>query len=1412
MYDTENPVPRGDGVRRRRPTAAFRNVAVGAGALSAGAGIGYAGYKAGKAAEHVGRAARDWRKSSPAFVSRKALFKLRRIFRMQSKLREIRLAAGDYARKYLIGEPLLARPGQTGYDPNVEREVKAALRHKHPLSEEARVRLAKERGRPVITPTGQHAITVEKQRSVAPGTKVKPYQSLKSGISTQQRGLTAIPKPTPEEEMPPPEALSKSRTKLPHRGASYEGTDVPDLWNRDIAGPGKITHMYPQRMHPHERPPLSPQEVSVKARAFRDPIAIHEARVKAGVSPDFEERIKSGLKPSLIVKRERASGHMPGSYLPKAIDVETRRQGQAVRDYLAGRLKGLRKEVIHPLRARARREAGLQPVAPLKKSEIAGIRSASEKMGDFPLAPGKPYKGPAYKPKPIHPYAIHQAHQELTAKVQAITSVHVGSAEAIRNKIHTRLQEQFSRSQHGKLLRETATRLTNETFNPNRTGMEDWEIKALADNTGTNPDWIRKQHRSFVRHTHLGTTQAGEDKIRRSLIPKLFRGGIPGAEGPPAKASYPTVKRLGKRTAIGAAIGVGAGLAGYAATKLRQKRETRFEVKIPYSQAKKLLVKSQERFYRRAARLGQLRSVAPMDPKDILSTKLGELEQVIKVKKEGQALAEGAHVTLMGKIKGLENASKGIRKARLAKEQAAGYEKGYARREREGFSEITQMKKNAVRMRTNYRRNLAISAGTGAAAGVGAGVGVGVYAGKRRDRRETQFAVPGSASKLYSKLKGLRVGKVGKQELVIGGALAGGITAADTITSATFPDPEKTRKESALAGAKRGLVYGTALAGVEPLIRIPLHRRLKLASKLKLIQFQRDKDKPSFARDVAVGGIEGGLGYLATDRLLRKFSPKTAGGKFAVAAGVGGLATGTIGYGLNRALRARRQRQNPTLMAAKLKEIQFQDWASIPSPGTGRRKLTVAQDRYRKVIREHEIQRKESNLAKSALAGAALAGAVHGKFKVPLKHALLGGAGAGVAAQAALIHRGKRTRDPYGEESIASKRIERIPYQAGALGTAAVLGHKLYKGLKFNARGRLIRFQQQFIPTDDTGVPWHVKEATRWIKHPQSRVEHAQKWIGRAGRIRRDYELPRNQQGKVIDERGRVRNPEWKKDWFKRSIYGGLAVGGLLGAKVLHGRIKASAVTAAGLMEKGIAPSQGERLSLNIASGNVTRAVKEKFRGKFPKFTEGVKKVGGFRSEMSQMKEGILKRANKAIERQTGQISSATVKRNKKGDILGVDIENPAKARENLAKIQAQEDKISREAARLQKKRERVKSTQGTRGRLEGIVKPPDEPLFRSKLGTINFEEVYVRPHTRAPRRQKFKHERKDFREGLLIGGGLGLGGLGVGGGLAYKGRQDALRRQFTQKAEARIAKRVAQELSRVKALHSKLNDIISFK
>jgi hypothetical protein len=599
---------------------------------------------------------------------------------------------------------------------------------------------------------------------------------------------------------------------------------------------------------------------------------------------------------------------------------------------------------------------------------------------------------------------------------------------------------------------------------------------------------------------------------------------------------------------------------------------------------------------------------------------------------------------------------------------------------------------------------------------IGAGVlGAGYLARRllgRREPVETQFAVPGAVRRIQSKLKDWRVGRIGKHELILGGALAGGITAADALTSAVFPDPEKSRKESAWAGAKRGAVYGTALAGAEPLIRIPLSKRFKLASRLKLIQFQNQKNKDSFGRDVAVGGIEGGLGFLGTERLLKKYGPKnlSSAGKFGLAAGVGGLATGTIGYALNRFLRSRRQQQqqNPILMAAKLKEIQFQEWADIPSPGRKSRRLSVAQDRYRKIIREREIQRKESNLARSALAGAALAGAVHGRLKIPLKPALAGGAAAGLTTQAALIARGRRSRDPYGEESIASKRIERIPYQAGALATGGILGHKLYKSLKFRSKSKVIRFA---MSEEERAAR---RRARRW--EPERLPRRAEEFytrVGRGGRLIRDIEAQRR--GELTDPRGRKRTPEWQKPWAKRAVGIGLILGAFKARPLLKAAMRTPIIQKAESGIKGAWHGMKQRSPL------------------FAQTIKSGKQFGGeLRGELRDIRKRLTQEesepALKAVEKEASEQAAA---HRRKATEQAIKSGLPLKFRSRLKEI-----------------------------RLAETVPYWD---IRDERGRS--ARIYAPGSQRRTRREKKWHERKAARD--LLWSGLAIGALGTGAGTA---------------------------------------------
>jgi hypothetical protein len=89
-----------------------------------------------------------------------------------------------------------------------------------------------------------------------------------------------------------------------------------------------------------------------------------------------------------------------------------------------------------------------------------------------------------------------------------------------------------------------------------------------------------------------------------------------------------------------------------------------------------------------------------------------------------------------------------------------------------------------------------------------------------RNRKEIQFTI---SSHLRAKL-------------ITAAALAGGITAADAATRGAFPDDDETRKQAAAKGLKQGAIYGSVLAGSEPVLR-------KIAMKFR----RQFKNKVEFA-------------------------------------------------------------------------------------------------------------------------------------------------------------------------------------------------------------------------------------------------------------------------------------------------------------------------------------------------------------------------------------------------------------------------------------------------------------------------------------------------------------------------------------------------------------------------------------
>lgn len=225
-----------------------------------------------------------------------------------------------------------------------------------------------------------------------------------------------------------------------------------------------------------------------------------------------------------------------------------------------------------------------------------------------------------------------------------------------------------------------------------------------------------------------------------------------------------------------------------------------------------------------------------------------------------------------------------------------------------------------------------------------------------------------------------------------------------------------------------------------------LKPRVRLSSKSnRIIRFG---DKDTIKHDIAIGGIEGSASFYTSDKLLKSLANrfpifnKTIP-RLAASGVVGGVGTGIAGYGLNRLVRQKvaEHRQKRQQMSSRLRLIKFDDAGnySMLNPPKGKR-VSVIQDRYRKKIREQEISRHEANLGKSALAGAAVGGLLKG-------HAGAGiGAIAGAGIETAAIMSRRKKKDVFGDSTIPTRRIERVPYQAGALTAGAILAHKLYRG------------------------------------------------------------------------------------------------------------------------------------------------------------------------------------------------------------------------------------------------------------------------------------------------------------------------------------------------------------------------------
>lgn len=216
--------------------------------------------------------------------------------------------------------------------------------------------------------------------------------------------------------------------------------------------------------------------------------------------------------------------------------------------------------------------------------------------------------------------------------------------------------------------------------------------------------------------------------------------------------------------------------------------------------------------------------------------------------------------------------------------------------------------------------------------------------------------------------------------------------------------------------------------------------------------------KKDYIHDILTGGIEGAAGVVATDELIHGAgsvgqrlanvaakirSPLKSGlpRKLLIGGGVGALATGAIGAGVNAVSAARqRQRDNKVWLARRVRLANFASSSSIdPLPARSR----LAQDRYKKQIREADLDRRDRHLG-HALAAGVLAGIVApSKNRDILQRAALGGA-AGIGGVLAVRAVTAHTKDIYGERSRGAKQAEGIPTVA-ALGAAGVLARRRLK-------------------------------------------------------------------------------------------------------------------------------------------------------------------------------------------------------------------------------------------------------------------------------------------------------------------------------------------------------------------------------
>lgn len=152
--------------------------------------------------------------------------------------------------------------------------------------------------------------------------------------------------------------------------------------------------------------------------------------------------------------------------------------------------------------------------------------------------------------------------------------------------------------------------------------------------------------------------------------------------------------------------------------------------------------------------------------------------------------------------------------------------------------------------------------------------------------------------------------------------------------------------------------------------------KMLLSARGRPIQFASRpsrEEKEDLPRDIAIGAIEAGAAFPFTERAVRYLRPKGGPGKILAAGIVGGLATGGIGYGINRTLKAIRERREER-RAYRRAHPRF-SWM-FSATGTPRKRLGLTSG----LVRFEEPKRKHNLLAGAAIASIGIPQA-RGAFK-----------------------------------------------------------------------------------------------------------------------------------------------------------------------------------------------------------------------------------------------------------------------------------------------------------------------------------------------------------------------------------------------------------------------------------------------